>query len=321
MRPSGCRLPTVRGRCAGRDLASLPGRSTTGACARPPAGVAGGAGPGCEPDLPSTFHPSLRGFLRGKARGRWDRDAAVMNPTRRHGRSAAHRAVHPDQRRPQPGPHDRMRAAIHPFGGVVVQGAMTSGCWTPSSLTARATTTAARSDKPVTTLATQVTNQAGITVLDGAAVVWRDPVVAAASTVHSTANKKTPEPPASPTRGNTDEHHHHREPPHQRGGHRDAVRDPGRRQGPARDRQVPVPGHEHVARRDPQPVELLRVPRRDAGDGAQARHRGRRGPPRRPGRPGRGADAGGVPAPRHRGLPDGRASPTSRPLAGVELRR
>ena len=67
-----------------------------------------------------------------------------------------------------------MRAAIHPFGGVVVQGAMTSGCWTPSSLTARATTTAARSDEPVTTLATQVTYQVVITVLDGAAVVWRD---------------------------------------------------------------------------------------------------------------------------------------------------
>jgi hypothetical protein len=67
-----------------------------------------------------------------------------------------------------------MRAAIHRSGGVVVQGAMTSGCWTPSSLTARAMTTAVRSDEPVTALVTQVTYQAVITVLDGSAVVWRD---------------------------------------------------------------------------------------------------------------------------------------------------
>ena len=62
-----------------------------------------------------------------------------------------------------------------------------------------------------------------------------------------------PEPPASST-GREQDEHHHREPPHQRGGHRDAVRDARRRQGPARDREVPVPRHEHVARRDPQPV-------------------------------------------------------------------
>ena len=48
-------------------------------------------------------------------------------------------------------------------------------------ITAEATVTSVRSDKPVTTLATRVTNQAGTTVLDGTAVVWRDPVVAAAS--------------------------------------------------------------------------------------------------------------------------------------------
>ena len=47
-------------------------------------------------------------------------------------------------------------------------------------ITAHATVTSVRPDKPVTTLATQVTNQAGITVLDGTAVVWRDPTVAAA---------------------------------------------------------------------------------------------------------------------------------------------
>jgi hypothetical protein len=48
-------------------------------------------------------------------------------------------------------------------------------------ITAEATVTSVRSDKPVTTLSTRVTNQAGTTVLDGTAVVWRDPLVAAAS--------------------------------------------------------------------------------------------------------------------------------------------
>ncbi len=47
-------------------------------------------------------------------------------------------------------------------------------------ITARATVTAVRDDKPVTTLATSITNQDGTTVLDGTAVVWRDPAVAAA---------------------------------------------------------------------------------------------------------------------------------------------
>ena len=42
-------------------------------------------------------------------------------------------------------------------------------------ITAEATVTGAREDKPVTTLATAVTNQDGVTVLDGTAVVWRDP--------------------------------------------------------------------------------------------------------------------------------------------------
>ena len=99
------------------------------------------------------------------------------------------------------------------FGGLVVQGGVTSGLLNalvaeqlpgPGSvflevswrflapvrpgdvITAQATVTAARDDKPVTTLATRVTNQDGTTVLDGSAVVWRDPVVAGA--VSSTAH-------------------------------------------------------------------------------------------------------------------------------------
>jgi len=104
--------------------------------------------------------------------------------------------------------YDRELAAASRFGSLVVQGGVTSGLLNalvaeqlpgPGSvflevawrflapvrpgdvITAHATVTSARSDKPVTTLATQVTNQTGITVLDGTAVVWRDQIVAAAS--------------------------------------------------------------------------------------------------------------------------------------------
>jgi acyl dehydratase len=93
------------------------------------------------------------------------------------------------------------------FGGIVVQGGVTSGLLNalvaeqlpgPGSvfletswrflapvrpgdvITAEATVTGARADKPVTTLATRITNQNGEVVLDGTAVVWRDPSVAAA---------------------------------------------------------------------------------------------------------------------------------------------
>lgn len=104
--------------------------------------------------------------------------------------------------------HDEDLAARSRFGGVVVQGGVTSGLLNalvaeqlpgPGSvflevawrflasvrpgdvLTATATVTAARDDKPVTTLATSVTNQDDVLVLDGTAVVWRDPTVAAAT--------------------------------------------------------------------------------------------------------------------------------------------
>jgi acyl dehydratase len=91
------------------------------------------------------------------------------------------------------------------FGGIVVQGGVTTGLLNalvaenlpgPGSvflevawrflapvrpgdvITAHATVTGARADKPVTTLATSITNQDGVTVLDGTTVVWRDPAVA-----------------------------------------------------------------------------------------------------------------------------------------------
>ena len=102
--------------------------------------------------------------------------------------------------------YDAELARASRFGGLVVQGGVTSGLLNalvaeqlpgPGSvflevawrflapvrpgdvITAEATVTAARNDKPVTTLATRITNQAGVVVLDGTAVVWRDPAVAA----------------------------------------------------------------------------------------------------------------------------------------------
>ncbi len=102
--------------------------------------------------------------------------------------------------------YDEALAARSRFGGVVVQGGVTSGLLNalvaeqlpgPGSvflevawrflapvrpgdvITAEAVVTAAREDKPVTTLATSVTNQDGVVVLDGTAVVWRDPTIEA----------------------------------------------------------------------------------------------------------------------------------------------
>ena len=102
--------------------------------------------------------------------------------------------------------YDEEVAAASRFGGLVVQGGVTSGLLNavvaedlpgPGSvflevawkflapvrpgdeITAEVTVTDAREDKPVTTLATRITNQDGVVVLDGTAVVWRDPVVAA----------------------------------------------------------------------------------------------------------------------------------------------
>jgi acyl dehydratase len=103
--------------------------------------------------------------------------------------------------------YDAHAARNSRFGGIVVQGGVTTGllnalvaeqlpgpgsvflevCWRflapvrPGDvITAEATVTEARTDKPVTTLATRITNQDGVVVLDGSAVVWRDPSVAAA---------------------------------------------------------------------------------------------------------------------------------------------
>jgi acyl dehydratase len=102
--------------------------------------------------------------------------------------------------------YDEELAGRSRFGGIVVQGGVTSGLLNalvaeelpgPGSvflnvnwnfrlavrpgdvLTARVEVTGVREDKPVSTLATSITNQDGVVVLDGTAVVWRDPLVAA----------------------------------------------------------------------------------------------------------------------------------------------
>ena len=101
--------------------------------------------------------------------------------------------------------YDEEVAAASRFGGIVVQGGVTSGLLNalvaeqlpgPGSvflevawrflapvrpgdeITAEATVLEERTDKPVTTLSTRITNQDGVVVLDGTAVVWRDPAVA-----------------------------------------------------------------------------------------------------------------------------------------------
>jgi acyl dehydratase len=103
--------------------------------------------------------------------------------------------------------YDVQAAARSRFGGIVVQGGVTTGLLNalvaeqlpgPGSvfldvswrflapvrpgdvITAEATVTDVRADKPVTTLATRITNQDGVIVVDGSAVVWRDPSIAAA---------------------------------------------------------------------------------------------------------------------------------------------
>jgi len=101
--------------------------------------------------------------------------------------------------------YDDDLAAQSRFGRVVVQGGVTSGLLNavvaeelpgPGSvflevswkfrapvgpgdeITAEVTATSVREDKPITTLDCSITNQDGLVVLEGTAVVWRDPVVA-----------------------------------------------------------------------------------------------------------------------------------------------
>jgi len=101
--------------------------------------------------------------------------------------------------------YDSRLAGRSRFGGIVVQGGVTSGLlnavvaedlpgpgsvflhvdWSfrapvrpGDEITAEVEVTAVRDDKPVTNLSTVITNQDGVVVLEGTAVVWRDPSVA-----------------------------------------------------------------------------------------------------------------------------------------------
>jgi acyl dehydratase len=100
--------------------------------------------------------------------------------------------------------YDPLLARRSRFGSIVVQGGVTSGLLNavvaedlpgPGSvflhvdwafrapvrpgdvITAEVVVTSIRADKPVTTLSTTIANQDGVVVLDGTAVVWRDPAV------------------------------------------------------------------------------------------------------------------------------------------------
>lgn len=99
--------------------------------------------------------------------------------------------------------YDEAAATASPFGRIIVQGGVTSGLLNavvaedlpgPGSvflnvnwdfkagvgpgdtITAEVEVTAVRDDKPITTLRTTITNQDGVVVLDGSAVVYTVPV-------------------------------------------------------------------------------------------------------------------------------------------------
>lgn len=101
--------------------------------------------------------------------------------------------------------YDEQLAAASRFGGIIVQGGVTSGIlnalvaedlpgpgsvflhvdWNfrapvrpGDTITAEAEVLEAREDKPIYGLRTTITNQDGIVVLDGTALVYQDPVVA-----------------------------------------------------------------------------------------------------------------------------------------------
>jgi len=99
--------------------------------------------------------------------------------------------------------YDEARAGASRFGGVIVQGGVTSGLlnavvaedlpgpgsvflhvdWsfrapvrTGDSITAEVEVLEVRPDKPISKLRTSITNQDGTVVLDGEALVWTEPL-------------------------------------------------------------------------------------------------------------------------------------------------
>lgn len=99
--------------------------------------------------------------------------------------------------------YDETAAGLSRFGGIVVQGGVTSGLlnavvaedlpgpgsvflnvnWNfrapvkpGDTITARVEVVKARKDKPITTLDCLITNQDAVVVLDGTALVWTEPL-------------------------------------------------------------------------------------------------------------------------------------------------
>jgi len=99
--------------------------------------------------------------------------------------------------------YDEEAAARSRFGGIIVQGGVTTGLlnavvaenlpgpgsvflhvdWSFKApvrpgdvITAEVEVLEAREDKPITTLCTTITNQEGTVVLDGTALVWTEPL-------------------------------------------------------------------------------------------------------------------------------------------------
>ena len=99
--------------------------------------------------------------------------------------------------------YDEQAAASSRFGGLIVQGGVTSGLlnavvaedlpgpgsvflhvdWSfkapvrpGDEITAEVEVLEARADKPITRLRTTITNQEGTVVLDGTALVWTEPI-------------------------------------------------------------------------------------------------------------------------------------------------
>ena len=226
--------------------------------------------------------------------------------------------------------YDEDLAAASRFGGVVVQGGVTSGLLNalvaeqlpgPGSvflevawrflapvrpgdvITAQATVTALRDDKPVTTLATQVVNQAGVR--------FSTAPPSSGATLSSPASRM-------PTT--------HTSPPDLRRHHRKGTRMTTTTENPrtngvdtatlfatldAVKEQPEIAKFQFRASNEwlggtHSRSTLLRVPRSAAGDGTQASHHRRLRPPGGPDRPGRGPDPRRVSAARHRRLPDRR---------------
>jgi len=156
--------------------------------------------------MSSVLMPAATGMAGLVARGRWP-DMRIGDKARRT-RTVTARDIElftelTGDRNPLH--YDAELARRSRFGGIVVQGGVTSGLLNavvaedlpgPGSvflhvdwnfrapvrpgdvITAEVVVTSIRDDKPVTTLSTTITNQDGVVVVDGTAVVWRDPVVA-----------------------------------------------------------------------------------------------------------------------------------------------